>query len=114
METKENSKHLEAYTAKRDVRKTLEPSGLGKRSSSNPAQRRFVVQRHDAQYLHYDLRVEADGLSKYWPVPKGAPLKLGEKRLAIQVEEHPPSYASFEGTIPEGNYGAGTVEIWDE
>jgi len=101
---------LEDYRRKRDAKKTPEPfSGRRKR----PKAPIFVVQRHDARRLHYDFRLERDGVLLSWAVPKGVPLEPGERHLAVHVEDHPLDYATFEGEIPAGQYGAGTVEIWD-
>ena len=101
---------LKEYAKKRDFSKTAEPSaGRDSRSSG----RRFVIQKHDASRLHYDLRLEFGGKLKSWAVPKGFPYAKGEKHLAVQVEDHPIAYIDFEGTIPEGQYGGGTVLIWD-
>ena len=97
------------YRRKRDPGRTPEPFG-GDESSGAPV---FVIQRHDARRLHYDLRLERDGALASWAVPKGLPLEAGERHLAVHVEDHPLDYGSFEGVIPAGQYGAGTVEIWD-
>jgi bifunctional non-homologous end joining protein LigD len=104
------SEKLSEYRRKRDAKKTPEPFG-GKRGKAK--QPIFVVQRHDARRLHYDFRLERDGALASWAVPKGVPLEPGEQHLAVHVEDHPLDYASFEGEIPKGEYGAGTVEIWD-
>ena len=100
---------LGEYRRKRDPGSTPEPFG-GRRRWRQPI---FVVQRHAARRLHYDLRLERDGVLASWAVPKGVPLARGERHLAVHVEDHPLDYADFEGTIPAGQYGAGTVEIWD-
>ena len=100
---------LREYERKRDPKKTPEPFS-GKRRGKQPV---FVVQRHDARRLHYDFRLERDGALASWDVPKGIPLEPGERHLAVHVEDHPLDYGSFEGEIPKGQYGAGTVEIWD-
>ena len=101
---------LEPYRKKRDPKKTPEPFGGRRRKGGDP---RFVVQRHDARRLHYDLRLEEKGVLRSWAVPKGVPMRRGDRRLAVHVEDHPLEYATFEGEIPAGEYGAGTVEIWD-
>jgi bifunctional non-homologous end joining protein LigD len=101
---------LKEYARKRDFKKTAEPTAG---STTQGKGRRFVVQKHDATRLHYDFRLEFDGTLKSWAVPKGFPYAKGEKHLAVQVEDHPLSYIDFEGTIPEGQYGGGTVMIWD-
>ncbi len=101
---------LKSYRAKRDFSKTDEPSG--EHADPNGG-RRFVIQKHDASSLHYDFRLEIDNALVSWAVPKGPSTDPSERRLAIQTEDHPLDYADFEGVIPEGEYGAGTVIAWD-
>src|SRR5579872_3780814 len=101
---------LETYRRKRDPKQTPEPFTSRRKRPKEPI---FVVQRHDARRLHYDFRLERSGALASWAVPKGVPLEPGQRVLAVHVEDHPLDYASFEGEIPKGNYGAGTVEIWD-
>src|SRR5437660_2072256 len=104
---------LAEYKAKRDFRKTAEPKGGKPLPKAVRGASRFVIQKHDARRLHYDFRLQMEGVLKSWAVPKGLPWKKGKKHLAVEVEDHPIEYEEFEGVIPEGNYGGGTVMVWD-
>jgi len=104
------SDKLSEYQSKRKFKETPEPKG-GQKPEGKPI---FVIQEHHSRRLHYDLRLESGGVLKSWAVPKGMPEDSKQRHLAVQTEDHPYEYASFEGTIPKGEYGAGTVKIWDK
>src|ERR1700692_2821156 len=105
------SRSLSTYQAKRDFSKTAEPSGEAAVAASKDP--RFVIQKHAARPLQYDLPLELDGLFKSWAVTRGPSLDPKDRRLAVEVEDHPLAYGDFEGTIPRGEYGGGTVQLWD-
>lgn len=102
---------LEEYKKKRDFNKTQEPAQSKKKKGSDKLV--YVIQRHQASHLHFDLRLEEEGVLKSWAIPKTPPQETGVRRLAVQTEDHPLGYEDFEGVIPEGEYGAGKVETWD-
>jgi bifunctional non-homologous end joining protein LigD len=107
------SEALEPYAAKRNFRKTAEPKPAVPRRSGQGSRRRFVIQKHAASHLHYDFRLEMHDVLKSWSIPKGPPFKKDERRLAMPTEDHPIDYLDFEGIIPKGQYGGGTVMVWD-
>lgn len=107
---RETEPALQEYARKRDFAKTIEPRGDGEIGEAA----RFVIQEHRARSLHYDFRLSRDGVLKSWAVPKGVPTQPGIRRLAVETEDHPLEYGTFEGVIPKGEYGAGTVKIWDK
>jgi len=109
---KAKSKPLAEYKRKRNFTRTAEPEGKTTRRGSARA-RKFVIHKHAASHLHFDLRLELDGVMKSWAVPKGPSYDPGVRRLAMEVEDHPIEYNTFEGTIPKGEYGGGTVMLWD-
>lgn len=105
---------LAEYKRKRDFAVTAEPAGGKPLPKLVKGASRFVIQKHDATRLHYDFRLEMDGVLRSWAIPKGLPWGKGEKHLAVEVEDHPVEYATFEGIIPKGQYGGGTVMVWDQ
>ncbi len=107
------NKNLREYQRKRDFSKTEEPEPRVPRASSQGSKKRFVIQKHAASHLHYDFRLEMHNVLKSWAIPKGVPYSLGERRLAMATEDHPVEYLDFEGIIPAGQYGGGTVMVWD-
>lgn len=108
------SDRLKKYGEKRDFKKTVEPTGIGGESEAREGNLRFVVQYHASRRVHYDFRLEWKGVLLSWAVPKGLSYNPQDKRLAVQVEDHPFEYRNFEGVIPQGQYGGGSVMIWDE
>src|SRR6184192_3146652 len=104
---------LTQYTRKRNFARTSEPKGGKPLPKQVRGASRFVIQKHDASRLHYDFRLQMEGVLKSWALPKGLPWQKGEKHLAVEVEDHPIDYEMFEGVIPEGQYGGGTVMVWD-
>jgi len=112
-QTKRSSEALQSYASKRNFAKTAEPKATLPRRSRQGSKRRFVIQKHAASHLHYDFRLEMHDVLKSWSVPKGPPFKKDERRLAMPTEDHPLDYLQFEGIIPKGQYGGGTVMVWD-
>ena len=104
---------IEEYGRKRDFKRTSEPKPAARSAAAAKGKGLFVVHRHEARNLHYDLRIQADGVLACWAVPKGFSYFPGDKRLAVRTEDHPFNYKNFGGAIPKGQYGAGTMKIWD-